>query len=188
MSLPERDSYSTSKTKYISMIAMAMAGKAAEIIKFGEDNVSSGPVSDIQQVSRIARAMVTRFGMSDAVGNIDLTALIDFHRSEGRLATVTGVRPTSRYGEMRVEGNKVAEFREKPTAEGVVSGGFFVLLGCQQNFNQLTHCKRWICHLFGEEGGRGIALRADQSIDQCRKICVAFRIAHIGIDTNQSCH
>jgi cell division protease FtsH len=71
MSLPERDSYSTSKTKYISMIAMAMAGKAAEIIKFGEDNVSSGPVSDIQQVSRIARAMVTQFGMSDAVGNID---------------------------------------------------------------------------------------------------------------------
>ncbi|HUS53694.1 MAG TPA: ATP-dependent zinc metalloprotease FtsH, partial [Thermohalobaculum sp.] len=74
MSLPERDSYSTSKTKYISMIAMAMAGKAAEIIKFGEDNVSSGPVSDIQQVSRIARAMVTQFGMSDAVGNIDYAA------------------------------------------------------------------------------------------------------------------
>jgi cell division protease FtsH len=71
MSLPERDSYSTSKTKYISMIAMAMAGKAAEEIKFGADNVSSGPVSDIQQVSRIARAMVTQFGMSDAVGNID---------------------------------------------------------------------------------------------------------------------
>jgi cell division protease FtsH len=53
------------------MIAMAMAGKAAEEIKFGEDNVSSGPVSDIQQVSRVARAMVTQFGMSDAVGNID---------------------------------------------------------------------------------------------------------------------
>jgi cell division protease FtsH len=71
MSLPERDSYSTSKTKYISMIAMAMAGKAAEEINFGAENVSSGPVSDIQQVSRIARAMVTQFGMSDAVGNID---------------------------------------------------------------------------------------------------------------------
>lgn len=71
MSVPERDSYSTSKTKYESQLAMAMAGKAAEEIKFGADNVSSGPVSDIQQVSRIARAMVTRFGMSDKVGNID---------------------------------------------------------------------------------------------------------------------
>ncbi|MEM0987960.1 MAG: ATP-dependent zinc metalloprotease FtsH [Pseudomonadota bacterium] len=71
MSVPERDSYSTSKTKYTSQLAMAMAGKAAEEIKYGEDNVTSGPVSDIQQVSKIARAMVTRFGMSDKVGNID---------------------------------------------------------------------------------------------------------------------
>ena len=71
LSVPERDSYSTSKTKYTSQLAMAMAGKAAEEIKYGEDNVTSGPVSDIQQVSKIARAMVTRFGMSEKVGNID---------------------------------------------------------------------------------------------------------------------
>jgi cell division protease FtsH len=71
MSVPERDTYSVSKTKYTSQIAMAMAGKAAEIIKFGEDNVSSGPVSDIQQVSKIARAMVTQFGMSEKIGNVN---------------------------------------------------------------------------------------------------------------------
>jgi len=71
MSVPERDTYSVTKTKYTSKIAMAMAGKAAEIIKFGEDNVSSGPVSDIQQVSKIARAMVTQFGMSDRIGNVN---------------------------------------------------------------------------------------------------------------------
>lgn len=71
MSVPERDSYSTSKTKYASQLAMAMAGKAAEEIKYGEEDVTSGPVSDIQQVSKIARAMVTRFGMSEKVGNID---------------------------------------------------------------------------------------------------------------------
>ena len=71
MSVPERDTYSVTKTKYTSKIAMAMAGKAAEIIKFGEDNVSSGPVSDIQQVSKIARAMVTQFGMSDKIGNVN---------------------------------------------------------------------------------------------------------------------
>jgi len=71
MSVPERDTYSVTKTKYTSKIAMAMAGKAAEIIKFGEDNVSSGPVSDIQQVSKIARAMVPQFGMSDRIGNVN---------------------------------------------------------------------------------------------------------------------
>jgi len=67
MSVPERDTYSVTKTKYTSKIAMAMAGKAAEIIKFGEDNVSSGPVSDIQQVSKIARAMVTRSSASSTM-------------------------------------------------------------------------------------------------------------------------
>ena len=71
MSVPERDSYSTSKTKYTSQLAMAMAGKAAEEIKYGADNVTSGAVSDIQHVSKIARAMVTQFGFSDKVGNID---------------------------------------------------------------------------------------------------------------------
>ncbi len=74
MSVPERDTYSVTKTKYTSKIAMAMAGKAAEIIKFGEDNVSSGPVSDIQQVSKIARAMVTQFGMSDKIGNVNYSS------------------------------------------------------------------------------------------------------------------
>ena len=50
-----------------------MAGKAAEIIKYGSDNVSNGPAGDIQQASGLARAMVLRWGMSDKVGNIDYT-------------------------------------------------------------------------------------------------------------------
>ena len=50
---------------------MTMAGKAAEIIKYGEDNVSNGPAGDIQQASALARAMVLRWGMSDKIGNID---------------------------------------------------------------------------------------------------------------------
>ena len=63
----------------------------------------------------------------DAVGNVDIGKLLEFHWDQGRIATVTGVHPTSRYGEMRVAGPKVMEFDEKPTlAEGVVSGGFFV--------------------------------------------------------------
>ena len=67
------------------------------------------------------------FTYGDAVSDIDIDALLDFHYRSGRIATVTGVHPTSRYGEMRVDGGKVVEFNEKPTlAEGVVSGGFFV--------------------------------------------------------------
>jgi cell division protease FtsH len=71
LSLPERDQLSVTKTKYRSKIAMAMGGKVAEELIFGEDNVTSGASSDIQQVTRIARAMVTQFGMSDRLGNIN---------------------------------------------------------------------------------------------------------------------
>ncbi len=71
LSLPERDQLSVSYTKYKSKIAMAMGGKVAEELIFGKENVTSGATSDIQQVSKIARAMVTQFGMSDKIGHID---------------------------------------------------------------------------------------------------------------------
>ncbi|MEE2622209.1 MAG: ATP-dependent zinc metalloprotease FtsH [Pseudomonadota bacterium] len=71
LSLPERDQLSVTKLKYKSKIAMAMGGKVAEEIIFGPDNVTSGASSDIQQITKIARAMVTQFGMSDELGNID---------------------------------------------------------------------------------------------------------------------
>ncbi|MBW7921939.1 MAG: ATP-dependent metallopeptidase FtsH/Yme1/Tma family protein [Rubellimicrobium sp.] len=72
MSLPERDQLSVSLTKYRSKIAMAMGGRVAEELTFGAENVTSGAMSDIQQATRIARAMVTQFGMSDKVGYVDL--------------------------------------------------------------------------------------------------------------------
>ncbi|QPH55675.1 ATP-dependent zinc metalloprotease FtsH [Pontivivens ytuae] len=71
LSLPERDQLSVTQTKYKSKIAMAMGGKVAEELIFGPENVTSGATSDIQQVTRIARAMVTQFGMSPELGNIN---------------------------------------------------------------------------------------------------------------------
>jgi len=71
VSLPEMDRLQMHKDEAKQRIAMTMAGKAAEILKYGEEGVSSGPVGDIQQASGLARAMVMRWGMSDLVGNID---------------------------------------------------------------------------------------------------------------------
>lgn len=79
LSLPERDQISVSRTKYTSKIAMAMGGKVAEEIIFGEDNVTSGATSDIQQVTRIARAMVTQFGFSKKLGHINYVQQNDGH-------------------------------------------------------------------------------------------------------------
>lgn len=64
----------------------------------------------------------------DGVGNIDLKALLAFHRSHGKLATVTAVRPPSRFGTVLIDKNRVFEFTEKPQTEaGWINGGFFVL-------------------------------------------------------------
>ena len=64
----------------------------------------------------------------DGVANVDLTALLKFHRAHKRLATVTAVRPPARFGGLVFEGDRVAQFTEKPQiGEGWINGGFMVL-------------------------------------------------------------
>ena len=77
VSLPEIDRLNWQKSECEEKMAMTMAGKAAEIIKYGPENVSNGPAGDIQQASGLARAMVLRWGMSDKVGNIDYSEAHD---------------------------------------------------------------------------------------------------------------
>ena len=68
MRLPERDQLSLTKAKLKSDLAVAMGGRAAEELVFGEDKVTSGASSDIKMATNMARAMVTQFGMSDKLG------------------------------------------------------------------------------------------------------------------------
>jgi len=64
----------------------------------------------------------------DGVADLDLSALVAFHRRHGRLATVTAVRPPARFGGITIDGDRVAAFAEKPqVGEGWINGGFFVL-------------------------------------------------------------
>ncbi len=63
----------------------------------------------------------------DGVSDVNLAAVIRFHRKHGRLATVTGVRPPSRFGELQLDGQRVKSFSEKPQlGQGLINGGFFV--------------------------------------------------------------
>ena len=64
----------------------------------------------------------------DGVANVDLDALVSFHLKHGKLVTVTAVRPTARFGELELDGDKVTKFQEKPQVdEGWINGGFFVI-------------------------------------------------------------
>ncbi len=68
------------------------------------------------------------FTYGDGVGDVDLKALLEFHKSHGKLATVTAVRPPARFGALNMEGHFISRFSEKPQAgEGWINGGFFVL-------------------------------------------------------------
>ncbi len=71
----------------------------------------------------------------DGVANVDIHSLLAFHNAHGKLATVTGVNPASRFGELQIRGNQVESFSEKPeTSSGLINGGFFVfnksIFGC----------------------------------------------------------
>jgi len=72
------------------------------------------------------RAFMATYG--DGVGNIDIAELVAFHRAHGKLATMTAVRPPSRFGEIEFDGDRVVAFNEKSqAAAGWINGGFFVL-------------------------------------------------------------
>jgi cell division protease FtsH len=71
MQLPERDQISMSYEEMTSRLAVMMAGRVAEELTFGKKNVTSGAQSDIQQATRLARAMVTQWGYSDKLGKVD---------------------------------------------------------------------------------------------------------------------
>ena len=70
MQLPEGDRYSMSYKYMISRLAIMMGGRAAEQIKFGKENITSGASSDIEQATKLARAMVTQWGFSDELGQV----------------------------------------------------------------------------------------------------------------------
>ncbi|MGA7675118.1 MAG: ATP-dependent zinc metalloprotease FtsH [Rhizomicrobium sp.] len=70
MRLPERDQLSVTREKLLSDLCVAFGGRIAEEMTFGHDKVTTGAISDIEQATRMARAMVTRFGMSDELGPI----------------------------------------------------------------------------------------------------------------------
>ena len=71
MRLPERDQVSVTRQKMLSDICVAFGGRLAEELVFGHDQVTTGAVSDIRQATRMARAMVMRYGLSDALGPIE---------------------------------------------------------------------------------------------------------------------
>jgi len=94
------------------------------LINTGDKTMTGGRVRRIQSYVGKETCMLT---YGDGVANVDINKLLAFHREHGKHATVTAVRPPSRFGGMNIEENIVTKFIEKPQiGEGWINGGFFV--------------------------------------------------------------
>jgi len=95
------------------------------LVDTGGDTHTGGRLLRLKPLLGSGGAFMLTYG--DGVADIDLGDLVAFHRSHGCLATVTAVRPAARFGELRIDGDRVTHFQEKPQAgEGWINGGFFV--------------------------------------------------------------
>jgi len=90
----------------------------------GNDTMTGGRLA---RVARYVDADTFLLTYGDGVSDVNITSLLAFHKEHGRLATVTRVHPTSRFGVLEMDGNRVETFNEKPKAEGWMSAGYFVL-------------------------------------------------------------
>lgn len=92
----------------------------------GEETMTGGRLRRVAKYLEPAEPFCMTYG--DGLADIDISALIAFHRQHGRLATLTSVSPPGRFGALELDGPHVTRFREKPTLPGeTVNGGFFVL-------------------------------------------------------------
>ncbi len=96
-----------------------------DLVDTGQGTATGGRIKRLASSLGNQRFMLT---WGDGVSTVDLHKLLEFHRSHGRLATVTAVRPPARFGKLELDGDEVVEFSEKPQlGEGWINGAFFVL-------------------------------------------------------------
>ena len=94
------------------------------LVNTGENSMTGGRVKRLRSFIGNETCMLT---YGDGVSNINIDELLKFHRSHGKMITVSAVRPNARFGELEIENNLVKSFKEKPQLhEGWINGGFFV--------------------------------------------------------------
>ena len=95
------------------------------LVDTGVDTMTGGRIKAIKEYVSNETFCLT---YGDGLADIDIHKLIQHHQSQNKLATITGTEPPGRFGSLRVEGNNVLGFQEKPKGDGaIINGGFFVL-------------------------------------------------------------
>ncbi len=96
-----------------------------DMIDTGTATLTGGRLHRLQHHLRGEKTFMLTYG--DGVANVNINAILDFHLTHKKIATVTAVRPPARFGTMNFDGERVSNFSEKPqTGEGWINGGFFI--------------------------------------------------------------
>jgi glucose-1-phosphate cytidylyltransferase len=99
------------------------------LVDTGDDTLTGGRLKRVADYLQGEDVFCFTYG--DGLADVDVAASIEFHREHGKLATVTAVPPPGRYGALDLDGSQVRGFTEKPSGDGLINGGYFVLSpGC----------------------------------------------------------
>ena len=95
------------------------------LVQTGLESMTGGRVKRLQSFIGNETFMLT---YGDGVADVDLGALLEFHKSHGKMVTVSAVRPSARFGELEMQDQQVITFQEKPqTGQGWINGGYFII-------------------------------------------------------------
>ena len=96
------------------------------LVETGEDTMTGGRLKRVAKYLEPGQPFFMTYG--DGVSDVDLTALLDFHKAHGKDATITAVAPPGRFGALEINDGRVDRFVEKPPGDqGLINGGYFVL-------------------------------------------------------------
>lgn len=113
------------KTGTVNHISQSRRDWKIDLIDTGTDSMTGGRLHRLESMLKPQGTFMLTYG--DGVADVDVNALLAFHKAHGQLATVTAVRPPARFGGIVFDGDRIVEFKEKPqTGEGWINGGFFV--------------------------------------------------------------
>ena len=95
------------------------------LVQTGLSSMTGGRIKRLKEYIGNERFFLT---YGDGLSDVDINSLLEFHKSHKKMVTVTAVRPNARFGELKLKGNEVVEFSEKPqTDQGWINGGFFIM-------------------------------------------------------------
>ena len=123
------------KREYIEKFYKNKNKKNINLVYTGKDTKTGGRLLRLKGYLKNEKTFMLTYG--DGVSNINIKKAIQFHNNHGKIATITAVRPPVRFGELKINRNKVKSFKEKPqVGQGWINGGFFIFNNEILNFIQ----------------------------------------------------